>query len=89
MTLACSTFRRLRRFDLRWFLGLARANELRDNLVIDSIAQIDTLSLPKDLSAGVSRWISYQCRDDEGMQSSVETLKRGWGILPKFRGPVH
>jgi hypothetical protein len=34
----------------------------------------DTLSLLKDLSAGVSRWISYQARDDEGAQSPTQTL---------------
>ena len=40
----------------------------------------DTLSLLKDLSAGVSgKCISYQSREDEGTQSPVETLKRGWG----------
>ena len=44
----------------------------------------DTLSLLKDLSAGVSGWISYQSRDDEGTQSPVETLKRGWGSCRDF-----
>ncbi len=39
----------------------------------------DTLALLKDLSAGVSVWISYQSREDEGTQSPVETLDRGWG----------
>jgi len=39
----------------------------------------DTLALLKDLSAGVSAWISYQSRDDEGTQSPTETLERGWG----------
>lgn len=44
----------------------------------------DTLSLLKDLNAGVSGWISYQSRDDEGTQSAVETLKRGWGSCRDF-----
>jgi len=39
----------------------------------------DTLSLLKDLSAGVSSWISYQSRDTEGTQPPVQTLERGWG----------
>jgi transglutaminase superfamily protein len=38
----------------------------------------DTLSLLKDLSAGVSRCISYQIREDEGTQSPTQTLDRGW-----------
>jgi transglutaminase-like putative cysteine protease len=44
----------------------------------------DTLSLLKDLSAGVSGWISYQSREDEGTQSPAETLKRGWGSCRDF-----
>ena len=39
----------------------------------------DTLSLLKDLSVGVSEWILYQSREDEGTQSPIETLDRGWG----------
>jgi transglutaminase-like putative cysteine protease len=39
----------------------------------------DTLSLLKDLNAGISSWISYQARDDEGTQSPLETLDRGVG----------
>ena len=39
----------------------------------------DTLSLLKDLSFGVSSWILYQSREDEGTQSPIETLDRGWG----------
>jgi transglutaminase-like putative cysteine protease len=39
----------------------------------------DTLSLLKDLSAGIAGWISYQSREDEGTQSPTETLNRGWG----------
>jgi hypothetical protein len=39
----------------------------------------DTLSLLKDLSAGVSGAIAYLTRDDEGTQSPVESLDRGAG----------
>ena len=39
----------------------------------------DTLALLKDLSVGISSWIRYQSRDDEGVQSPIETLDRGWG----------
>jgi transglutaminase-like putative cysteine protease len=39
----------------------------------------DTLSLLKDLCAGISGWVFYQSRDDEGTQSPIETLDRGWG----------
>lgn len=44
----------------------------------------DTLSLLKDLSAGVPLWIGYQARDDEGTQSPVQTLDRGWGSCRDF-----
>jgi transglutaminase-like putative cysteine protease len=44
----------------------------------------DTLSLLKDLSAGVSGWIEYQSREDEGAQSPTETLDRGWGSCRDF-----
>lgn len=44
----------------------------------------DTLSLLKDLSAGVSQAISYQSREDEGTQSPIETLNRGWGSCRDF-----
>jgi len=36
-------------------------------------------TLLKDLNAGMPNWISYQARDDEGTQSPLETLDRGWG----------
>jgi transglutaminase-like putative cysteine protease len=39
----------------------------------------DTLALLKDINAGMLAWISYQGRDDEGTQSPVHTLERGWG----------
>ena len=44
----------------------------------------DTLSLLKDLGAGVSGWISYQSREDPGTQSPHETLERGWGSCRDF-----
>jgi transglutaminase-like putative cysteine protease len=39
----------------------------------------DTLSLLKDLSGGITAWVRYQSREDEGTQSPIETLDRGWG----------
>jgi transglutaminase-like putative cysteine protease len=44
----------------------------------------DTLSLLKDLSAGVSGWIRYQSREDEGVQSPIQTLDRGCGSCRDF-----
>jgi len=44
----------------------------------------DTLSLLKDLSIGVATRISYQSRDEEGTQSPIETLDRGWGSCRDF-----
>lgn len=44
----------------------------------------DTLSLLKDLSAGVSESIRYQSREGEGTQSPTETLDRGWGSCRDF-----
>jgi len=44
----------------------------------------DTLALLKDLCAGVSGWIRYQSREDEGTQSPIETLNRGWGSCRDF-----
>jgi transglutaminase-like putative cysteine protease len=44
----------------------------------------DTLSLLKDLSAGVASYIRYQSRDDEGTQSPTQTLDRGWGSCRDF-----
>jgi len=37
----------------------------------------DTLSLLKDLSAGVSSCVGYQSREDEGSRSPTQTLDRG------------
>ena len=44
----------------------------------------DTLALLKDLSEGVAAAIRYQSREDEGTQSPVETLDRGWGSCRDF-----
>ncbi len=44
----------------------------------------DTLSLLKDLSAGVAERIRYQSRDDEGTQGPLDTLDRGWGSCRDF-----
>ena len=48
----------------------------------------DTLSLLKDLSAGVSKWIHYQSREDEGTQSPIRDARPRLGIVPGLRGPV-
>ena len=39
----------------------------------------DTLSMLKDLNAGISAWISYQSREAEGTQGPLDTIARGWG----------
>ena len=44
----------------------------------------DTLALLKDLSTGVTGWINYQSREDEGTQSPIQTLDRGWGSCRDF-----
>jgi transglutaminase-like putative cysteine protease len=44
----------------------------------------DTLSLLKDLSAGVSGCTVYQNREDEGTQSPTQTLDRGRGSCRDF-----
>ena len=44
----------------------------------------DTLSLLKDLCAGVASQIRYQSRDDEGTQPPLQTLDRGWGSCRDF-----
>ncbi len=56
----------------RWARAFVRGN------------QTDTLSLLKDLSAGISGHISYQSREDEGTQSPAQTLERGWGSCRDF-----
>ncbi|WP_337271514.1 transglutaminase family protein [Oryzifoliimicrobium ureilyticus] len=44
----------------------------------------DTLSLLKDISLGVASSISYQSREEEGTQSPLTTLDRGWGSCRDF-----
>ena len=44
----------------------------------------DTLSLLKDLSAGIARGFGYQSREDEDTQSPTQTLDRGWGSCRDF-----
>jgi transglutaminase-like putative cysteine protease len=44
----------------------------------------DTLAMLKDLGTGVTGWIAYQSRDDEGTQSPEQTLNRGWGSCRDF-----
>jgi transglutaminase-like putative cysteine protease len=44
----------------------------------------DTLSLLKDLSAGVSGALAYETRDDEGTQPPVDSLDRGAGSCRDF-----
>jgi transglutaminase-like putative cysteine protease len=44
----------------------------------------DTLSLLKDLCAGVPASIGYQVREQEGAQSPTQTLDRGWGSCRDF-----
>ncbi len=44
----------------------------------------DTLALLKDLSSGVSTRIWYQSRDDEGTQTPLATIDRGWGSCRDF-----
>ncbi|CCG39980.1 transglutaminase family protein [Magnetospirillum molischianum] len=44
----------------------------------------DTLSLLKDLCSGVSAWVTYRSRDDEGTQTPVQTLELGSGACRDF-----
>lgn len=44
----------------------------------------DTLSLLKDISLGIASTISYQSREQEGTQTPLETLERGWGSCRDF-----
>lgn len=44
----------------------------------------DTLSLLKDVSAAIPSAILYQDREEEGTQTPVETLARGWGSCRDF-----
>lgn len=44
----------------------------------------DTLSLLKDINAGIPAHIRYQSRDEEGTQPPLHTLDRGWGTCRDF-----
>lgn len=44
----------------------------------------DTMALLTDLSNGISSAINYQSRDDEGTQTPLQTLDRGWGACRDF-----
>jgi transglutaminase-like putative cysteine protease len=44
----------------------------------------DTLSLLKDLGAGIFAQIGYQSREEEGTQSPIQTLDRGQGSCRDF-----
>jgi hypothetical protein len=44
----------------------------------------DTLSLLKDIGAGLSQSIRYQSREVEGTQPPMQTLVRGWGSCRDF-----
>jgi transglutaminase-like putative cysteine protease len=44
----------------------------------------DTLALLKDLNSGIAGTILYQSREEEGTQSPIETLDRGWGSCRDF-----
>ncbi len=56
----------------QWARGFVRGNPT------------DTLSLLKNICAGIGASIRYQSRDDEGTQSACETLNRGWGTCRDF-----
>ncbi|NEI03146.1 transglutaminase family protein [Rhizobium leguminosarum] len=56
----------------RWAQGFVASNST------------DTLSLLKDISAGVSSSISYQSREAEGTQTPTQTLDRGRGSCRDF-----
>lgn len=55
-----------------WARGFVRSNPT------------DTLSLLKDLNAGIAQHVQYQDREVEGTQSPNETLDRGWGSCRDF-----
>ncbi len=44
----------------------------------------DTLALLKDLSLGVASAVTYVSREDEGTQSPIQTLDRGYGSCRDF-----
>jgi transglutaminase-like putative cysteine protease len=43
-----------------------------------------SLDLLIDLNNGIRSWFSYQTRDEEGTQSPLQTLDRGWGCCRDF-----
>ena len=43
-----------------------------------------TLALLADLNAGIRAQFGYQTRDEEGTQTPIETLRRGWGSCRDF-----
>ena len=47
-------------------------------------ASTNTLALLQDLCSGVSNWIAYQSREEEGTQAPLQTLDRGWGSCRDF-----
>jgi transglutaminase-like putative cysteine protease len=47
-------------------------------------ATTDTLALLADLNAGIRSQFGYQSREEEGTQTPVETLRRGWGSCRDF-----
>ena len=47
-------------------------------------ASTDTLALLGDLNAGIGAQLDYQSREEEGTQTPVETLRRGWGSCRDF-----
>lgn len=47
-------------------------------------ASTDTLALLADLNAGIRAQFGYQSREEEGTQTPVETLQRGWGSCRDF-----
>jgi transglutaminase-like putative cysteine protease len=47
-------------------------------------AETDTLALLKNMVAGVVAGIGYQSREEEGTQSPLATLERGWGSCRDF-----
>ena len=45
---------------------------------------MDTLALLEDLGSGVASTVLYRSRDEEGTQSPIATLDRGWGSCRDF-----
>lgn len=43
-----------------------------------------TLALLRDLNTGIADAIAYQSRQDQGTQTPLETLRRGWGSCRDF-----